>query len=108
MRETRQSLGDVGSQAEPANQGVMSMRSLICLLISASFVVTAAADGRLTDLNVYPPDINLNTKADQQRFIVVATRDDGVTLDVTAQSQIKLLDPKLCRLDGDMLYPQAD
>ena len=79
--------------------------SLFALLIASA---TAYAEPKLTAINVYPPDINLATKLDLQRFVVVATRDDGVTLDVTGQSTIKLVDPNLCRLDKNILYPQAD
>src|SRR5690349_19495943 len=71
-------------------------------------VTAALAEDKLASLAVYPADINLNTKADSQRFIVVATRDDGVTLDVTNQATAKLADAKLCRLDKSVLYPAAD
>jgi hypothetical protein len=50
----------------------------------------ASAQMPLTGINVYPPDVNLNTKLDLQRFIVVATRADGVTLDVTKQAVSKV------------------
>ncbi|MDX1946718.1 MAG: DUF1549 and DUF1553 domain-containing protein [Pirellulaceae bacterium] len=79
--------------------------ALLALVLLAG---TALAEPKLVSVNVYPPDINLATKLDLQRFIVVATRDDGVTLDVTAQAAIKLLDPKLAKLDKNCLYPQAD
>src|SRR5437660_167927 len=75
---------------------------------AALLAVAAAAEEKLTSLAIYPPDINLSTKADSQRFIVVVTRDDGVTLDVTAQAAVKLVDSKLCRLDKNVLYPAAD
>src|SRR5688572_14717513 len=59
-------------------------------------------------LDVFPPDVNLTTSRDRQTFIAVATRADGVTLDVTAQAQATLADPALVRLDGHTLYPTAD
>ena len=37
----------------------------------------ASAQMPLTGINVYPPDVNLNTKLDFQRFIVVASRADS-------------------------------
>ena len=84
----------------------LSMRfALVAALIS---IAAASAEDKLSSLAVYPADINLSTKADSQRFIVVATRDDGVTLDVTAQATVKLADSKLCRLDNSVLYPEAD
>jgi hypothetical protein len=71
-------------------------------------VSAASAQNKITSLNVYPPDVKLSTKQDLQRFVVVATREDGVTLDVTAQASIKLADDKLCRMDKFALYPVAD
>ncbi len=69
---------------------------------------TAAQAANVTRIDVYPPDINLNTKLDFQRLIVVATRDDGVTLDVTTAAAVRLADPAPARLDGRTLYPVAD
>jgi hypothetical protein len=86
----------------------MNRTFLFALLLSVGIVSPALAEPAITALNVYPPDINLNTKNDLQRFVVVATRDDGVTLDVTGASAIKLVDSNLARLDKNCLYPQAD
>src|SRR5688572_28495964 len=84
------------------------MKESVALVAMLALASTALAEPKLVSVNVYPPDINLNTKADLQRFIVTATRDDGVTLDVTGQAAVKLVDPNLCRLDKNVLYPQAD
>ncbi|HZN33892.1 MAG TPA: DUF1549 domain-containing protein [Pirellulaceae bacterium] len=81
---------------------------LIAIFASLTLATTALADGQITSVSVYPPDIRLNTKADLQRFIVVATRSDGVTLDVTGQAAVKLVDGKLCKLDKNLLTPLAD
>jgi len=62
----------------------------------------------ITGIDVYPPDVHLNTKLDHQRFIVVAARDDGVTVDVTADAAVKLADDSRARVDGNALYPLAD
>jgi len=59
-------------------------------------------------INLYPPDVQLTTAKDRQSFIVVATRTDDVTLDVTDQVEIKLGNPALARLEGNTLYPVAD
>ena len=83
-------------------------RSLVIFACSTALAGTALAEPKITAINVYPPDINLATKVDQQRFVVVASRDDGVTLDVTGQAAVKLVDASLCRLDKNCLYPQAD
>jgi hypothetical protein len=80
-------------------------------LVAAGALISLAAaraEDKVSSLAVYPPDVNLSTKADSQRFIVVATREDGVTLDVTSQAAVKLADSKLCRLEKSTLYPSAD
>ncbi len=84
------------------------MKHTFALLATLALAAPAWAEQAITTLNVYPPDINLNTKADLQRFVVVATRDDGVTLDVTAQAAVKLVDANLCKLDKSTLTPLAD
>nr|WP_236262072.1 DUF1549 domain-containing protein [Pirellula staleyi] len=79
--------------------------SLAILVLGAS---VAIADTTIVDVQVYPPDVHLSTKVDLQRFIVVATRKDGVTLDVTAAASVKVVDPNLCKLDKNVLTPVAD
>lgn len=80
----------------------------LSLLVLSFLATSASAQQKFTSLAVYPPDVHLSTKQDLQRFVVVATRDDGVTLDVTAQASIKLADDKLCKIDKFALYPVAD
>jgi hypothetical protein len=77
-------------------------------LLLLSLAATVSAEPKITAIAVYPPDINLNTKADLQRFVVVATRDDGVTLDVTGQCAVKIAAATLVRQDKNVLYPAAD
>ncbi len=64
--------------------------------------------GELARIDVYPPTVNLETKRDAQRVIVVATRPDGVTVDVTDEAQWKLADPSLVRKEGNILRPVKD
>ncbi len=68
----------------------------------------ARAQHAITGIAVYPPDINLSFQQDRQQFVVVATRQDGVTTEVTKQAQITLGDPLLARLENATLYPKAD
>jgi hypothetical protein len=75
------------------------------LLASAAL---AWADAPATSLVVYPPDVHLTGQQDAQRFIVVATRDDGVTLDVTAAASVTLQDTAIATLDGHLLRGAAD
>lgn len=62
----------------------------------------------IVKLEVFPPDVRLNTRRDVQHLVVQATRADGITLDVTGEAQFKLLDSKPVRLEGHALYPVAD
>ena len=48
---------------------------------------------------VYPPDINLETSRDRQSFVVQLTQPDGITRDITEQSQITFANPALVKLD---------
>ncbi len=70
--------------------------------------VGRAADSPPIKLDVYPPEVQLTTARDRQAYIVVATRADGVTQDVTAAAKATLAQPALARLDGHTLYPAAD
>lgn len=59
-------------------------------------------------MEVFPPDVNLNTSRDRQSYIVMITRPDGVTLDVTAEAKVTVAQPNLVRVEGNVLYPAAD
>lgn len=82
-------------------------RLAITLLLLAS-PQAAWAQAKIVGISVYPPDVKLHTKLDRQRFIVVANRDDGVTLDVTKQAVAKLADATFARLEPGLLLPLAD
>jgi len=83
------------------------LRAFLVVLVLGG-TASAAPAANVTRIDVYPPDIKLNTKLDFQRLIVVATRDDGVTLDVTNAAAVRLADAAPARLDGRTLYPAAD
>jgi hypothetical protein len=91
---------------------VFASTVIVCYGIGGSSAVAApAAPGAgptITKIDVYPPDVNLNTKRDRQKYIVVATRSDGVTLDVTKEASAKLADGNLAKIDANTLYPTAD
>jgi hypothetical protein len=59
-------------------------------------------------VEVFPPDVNLNTSRSRQLFVVKATYADGLTRDVTAEAKATLANPALARLDKNVLYPVAD
>ena len=59
-------------------------------------------------LAIYPPDIKLNTAADYQNVIAVASRSDGITFDVTDKVQWKLENEALAKFENFRLTPAAD
>lgn len=76
---------------------------LVCLAAT-----TAQADSAIREINVYPESIELLTSRDSQRYVVVATRDDDVTLDVTAQATATLASEGNVKRDGNLIVPVAD
>lgn len=83
------------------------------LAVLTAAVLCGPAAGKLqaaalAKLDIYPPDIRLNNGLDRQHFIVVATHDDGVTADVTAQCQAALADSAPAKLEGAVVLPQAN
>ena len=83
-------------------------RSFLAALALAGSCGIAAAQSPPTSLEVFPPDINLETSRDRQSFIVQAWFADGLSRDVTAEAKATLANPALAKLDGNVLYPVAD
>ncbi|MBO0697536.1 MAG: DUF1549 domain-containing protein [Zavarzinella sp.] len=81
---------------------------LLAAVALAGIVGTAAADSPLTALEVYPPDINLETARDRQSFVVQAWFADGLSRDVTAEAKVAFANPALVKLDKNVVYPVAD
>jgi hypothetical protein len=78
---------------------------LVGLCLTAS---TAYADAPLAKIEVFPPNVELSTARDRQRMVVVGTRTDGVTIDLTAQAQFNPANPALLRFEGPVACPAAD
>ncbi len=83
------------------------------LLFVSRLPLTSAADAppvpaQAVAVAVYPPDVQLTSSRDRQRYIVVATRPDGVTMDVTAAAKPTLANPALARIEGNVVLPTAD
>ncbi len=82
--------------------------SLFALVIAAASAGSLRAESQITSLAIYPPDIHMTSQSDGQPFVVVATRDDGITLDVTKTASTVLKDPQLAAIEDYTLVPQAD
>lgn len=78
------------------------------LLLTLILPLAALARPALTDLKVFPTDVNLTTQADRQSLVVQAVYADGVTRDVTSEAKYTLADAALARLDRATLTPLAD
>ncbi len=66
------------------------------------------AEETFAGLSVYPTEIKMSTSAAYQNIVAVATRTDGVTVDVTDQVEWKLAEPSLAKLENFQLKPLAD
>ncbi|WP_414662932.1 DUF1549 and DUF1553 domain-containing protein [Horticoccus sp. 23ND18S-11] len=87
----------------------MTFRLLGAWLVAALLTVGLHAKApALTDVKVYPADVNLKTRQDRQLLVVQATYADGVTKDVTAQAGITIANKALVKLDRAVLTPVAD
>ncbi len=78
------------------------------LLVVVLGMAPSVLAGEGLQLAAYPPNVHLNTSRDRQSFVVVATRPDGVTLDVTAQCKATLANGALARIEGNVVHPTAD
>ena len=64
--------------------------------------------GATARIDFCPADVRLETQQGRQRYVVVATRTDGVTLDVTKSADVAASDGKLVRIENQTVYPLAD
>lgn len=87
---------------------MMKLHSLIAFVATSLCGAAVMAESPITQINVYPPDINLTTSKDRQRVVVQAVQADGITLDVSKNANYTLANPALCRREGTTFYPSAD
>ena len=66
--------------------------SLVLLAVMLTGTAALADEPVWKALAVYPPKVQLSTHDDYQGVVVVATRSDGVTADVTADAEFSLAD----------------
>lgn len=78
----------------------------LCLCGSTSLAQSPTAG--LASLEVFPPDVNLNTLRDRQSFVVQAAYTDGITRDVTGEAKVTLTNAALAKLEKNVLSPLAD
>jgi hypothetical protein len=79
------------------------------LLAAWSLMAAARAEGPpIRKIEVFPPDVQLTTNRDRQSIVVVATRADDITLDVTSEAKLTVANPALVKVDNFTFYPVAD
>jgi hypothetical protein len=78
------------------------------LIVALLIAGPAAAQSPPAALEVYPPDINLETSRDRQSFVVQAWFADGLSRDVTTEAKVGVANPMMVRLDGNVVYPIVD
>jgi hypothetical protein len=59
-------------------------------------------------LEVFPPDIHLNTSRDWQSIVVQAFYAEGTTCDVTSQATLRVVNPALVKIEGPIFRPVAN
>ncbi len=75
--------------------------------LSASLRVCAPSRPA-ADFEVFPNDMNLKTKRDQQSLVVRITEPNGVHRDVTDEAKFSIADPAKAKVEKGMVYPVAD
>ena len=75
---------------------------LLCLLLPS------CTEKPVSDLQCYPPAINLNGAQARQRVVVQASYADGVTCDVTREARCSIADERLARFTQGAVMPLAD
>lgn len=85
------------------------MRTIVAIVCLAGLAdVVRAETPTLSSLQVYPPEINLQSSRGRQAFAVQATYADGITRDVTAEAKATFINQAFAKLDKNVLYPLAD
>ena len=87
---------------------ISMLNAILMFGLSGLTTSAALAQSPLTQLNVYPTDINLTTNKDRQLVVVQAVQADGITRDVSKQATFTLANPAICRREGSTFYPTAD
>jgi hypothetical protein len=79
---------------------------LTAFCVSAVFLCGGAA---ADTMSVYPTEVKLDHGADFQRLVVMRVRDDGVTIDATAQATVTFAPEGFAKLDEAHVFrPVAD
>ncbi len=83
--------------------------AVACLgILFSCLSVGIAAERSLVKIAVYPPQVKLKTAKDLQTIVVQAFYADGITEDITSQTEFRLEGTPCVRIEGNVLRPQQD
>jgi hypothetical protein len=98
------------SRRSSGQQPIAALWGLAAIL--AGWPATAALAAEIVGIEVYPPQVRLDSARDRQRLVVQARAADGRTFDATAAAEVAATDAKLAAIDRDggrlVLRPLAD
>ncbi len=86
----------------------MKRRTAHRLGIALAALLLLPSAARAAGLAVYPSAIALESARDPQRATAVFTQDNGVSLDVTAKTEVRIEPATLAKWEGGRFVPQAD
>ena len=87
---------------------VLAVGAILSVGVASARADEKAVAAEPAPFEVFPADINLNSAAGYQSVIARISRPDGITQDVTGEAKFELADPKLAKIEGNVLKPVAD
>lgn len=85
---------------------VIACQAMCAMLVA--HIALAQEGPKWESIAIYPPTISLETAADLQHVIALATRTDGITKDVTSEVMWSVENPALVGFNDFTLTPVAD
>jgi hypothetical protein len=100
------------SRSRPSPRSVRGLLLGLALLAGLAASSARSAGFEAVAIDVFPPQVQLDSSLDRQRIVVRARAADGRTLDITAAAEIVLTNAALAAVerspDGAMVKPVAD
>ena len=100
------------SHSRPSPRSVRGLLLGLALLAGLAASAARSAGFEAVAIDVFPPQVQLDSSLDRQRIVVRARAADGRTLDITAAAEIVLTNAALAAVerspDGAMVKPVAD
>ncbi len=88
--------------------GITRSLALGLVWLGALAGAARAQTAAVSEVQVFPPDVNLFTARGRQTIVVQAVYADGITRDVTAQAKVTPANAALVKVDRNVVLPVAD